>query len=72
MHRLLVVAALALCTPALAHPGHSSIAATFDEWLHLLLSPDHLFGSIAALSFLGAVVAVAVKHARKGRRNDPR
>jgi hypothetical protein len=72
MSRLFIAVTLAFCTNALAHPGHSSIAATFDEWLHLLLNPDHLFGAIAALFFVAAVVFGSVKHARKGRRDDSR
>jgi hypothetical protein len=72
MHRLFVAATLAHCTEAFAHPGHSSIAATFDEWLHLLLSPDHLFGAIAALLLVGGAITLTVRHARKGRRDDSR
>ena len=63
----------AFSVSALAHPGHSTLAATVDEWIHLLLSPDHLFGTIvASLVLLGLAAAGARRLARKERRDDPR
>ena len=70
---LMMVAAAMCSAPALAHPGHSTLAATIDEWVHLLLSPDHLFGTLVAAALaLGLMGAVAFRVARKGRRDDSR
>jgi ABC-type nitrate/sulfonate/bicarbonate transport system permease component len=58
---------------AFAHPGHSTVAASIAEWLHLMLSPAHLLGTIAAvLLALGLAIAVAIRLSRKERRNDSR
>ncbi len=63
----------AVSVSALAHPGHSALAATIDEWGHLLLSPDHLFGTLVAAALgLGLIGAFAFRMARKGRRDDSR
>ena len=70
--------ALALSTSfasgaALAHPGHSTIARTFDEWLHLALSPDHL-PALLLLAVLGIGIGAAAlqRLVRKEGRRDSR
>lgn len=58
---------------ACAHPGHSMLATSFAEWLHLALGPDHLLGAIAAVALaIGLAVAVARRRSHKGRRHDSR
>ena len=56
-----------------AHPGHSTFATTIDEWLHLVLSPDHL-PAIVLLALVGVAIgamALQRRSPREGRR-DPR
>ena len=63
----------AASSAAFAHPGHSTLAASIAEWLHLMLSPDHLLATIAAvLLALGLAIAVAIRLSRKERRNGSR
>ena len=77
MHRsariCLATAFATASAPALAHPGHSSIASSLAELVHLLVSPDHLFGTIVvSVVLLGLAAAGARRLARKERRDDPR
>ena len=69
----LSLAAAVASSAALAHPGHSTIARTFDDWLHLALSPDHL-PALVLLALLGIGVGAAAlqRLARKEARRDPR
>ena len=58
---------------ALAHPGHSTIARTAEEWLHLALSPDHLPALVLlALVGIGFGAAALQRLSRKEARRDPR
>ena len=69
----LALATTAASGAALAHPGHSTVARTFEEWLHLALSPDHL-PALALLAVIGIGIGAAVvqRLVRKEDRRDPR
>ncbi|MSQ55337.1 MAG: hypothetical protein EXR31_08225 [Betaproteobacteria bacterium] len=65
--------AVATSSSVHAHPGHSALAATIDEWVHLLLSPDHLFGTLVAAGLaFGLLAALATRMVRRSRRDDSR
>ena len=54
--RILIALMLVACSGiAFGHPGHPTVARTLDEWLHLLLSPDHwpwlVFAGLVAVSY---------------------
>ena len=75
MFRIFSAAVLFLATTgaALAHPGHSTLAASFREWLHLMLSPDHLLGTVAAvLLAIGLSITCAVRQFRREQKHDSR
>lgn len=60
LRRLIALMLAAWSGIALGHPGHSTVARTLDESLHLLLSPDHwpwlaLAGLVAAAFMLNRV-----------------
>ena len=68
-----VIPLVAASGAALADPGHSTIAATIAEWAHLVLSPDHLLGMIAAVVLgIGLAIVAAVRQLHKERRDDSR
>ena len=69
----LALSTLATSSAALAHPGHGMVARTMDEWLHLVLSPDHLPALVLlALIGIGVGAALVQRLATKEGRRDPR
>ena len=67
------LATLAASGAAFAHPGHATVARTVDEWLHLVLSPDHLPAlAVLALVVAGLGAAAIERSLRRERRRDPR
>jgi hydrogenase/urease accessory protein HupE len=65
MKRLVLLAALLLATPALAHPGHAT-GGMFAEFGHWFTEPDHL--AIMAVTAL-AIILLATPSLRLKARD---